>query len=121
MFKPSLVKSGRQKGGQVLSERVDEEMSHVLCSRTELKHMQNRASGDRWPARARAPVWRSGASSAVHPTGDAGARGCGRSAHARCGRAPQRVSERLMMVACREPKTRSAADGSSPSASAESM
>jgi hypothetical protein len=45
MFKPSLVKSGRQKGGQALSERVDEEMSHVLCSRTELKHRQNLRQG----------------------------------------------------------------------------
>jgi hypothetical protein len=34
--------------------------------------------------------------------------------------AHQHGTERLMIVACRKPKTRSAADGSSPSASAES-
>jgi hypothetical protein len=35
------VKSGRQKGGQALSERVDEYMRHGLCSGAELKHGQN--------------------------------------------------------------------------------
>jgi hypothetical protein len=32
---PSLVKSGRQKGGQALSESVDEDMCHVLCAPTQ--------------------------------------------------------------------------------------
>jgi hypothetical protein len=42
---PSLVKSGRQKGGQALSERVDEEMRHGLGARTELKHRKNLRQG----------------------------------------------------------------------------
>jgi len=39
------VKSGRQKGGQDLAERVDEQMGHVLCSGAELKHGKNLREG----------------------------------------------------------------------------
>jgi len=39
------VKSGRQKGGQTLSQRVDEQMGHMLCARAELKHRNNFGEG----------------------------------------------------------------------------
>src|SRR3989440_6798394 len=42
-LRPSLVKSGKQKGGQALSQRVDEQMGQVLCAGAELKHRQKRA------------------------------------------------------------------------------
>ena len=37
------MKSGKQKGGQALSQRVDDQMGHVLCAGAELKHRQHRA------------------------------------------------------------------------------
>lgn len=37
------MKSGKQKGGQALSQRVDEQMGQVLCAGAELKHRQKRA------------------------------------------------------------------------------
>jgi hypothetical protein len=44
------VKSGKQKGGQVPSERVDEQVCHVLCAGTQLKHGKNLGAGiDRQP------------------------------------------------------------------------
>src|SRR5256885_5522818 len=42
-LRPSLVKSGKQKDGQALSQRVDEQMRQVLCAGAELKHRQKRA------------------------------------------------------------------------------
>jgi hypothetical protein len=44
------VKSGRQKGGQALSQRVDEPMGHVLRAGAKLKHRKNLGAGiDRQP------------------------------------------------------------------------
>jgi len=40
------VKSGRQKGGQEVSQRVDKQMGHGLCTRAELKHGQNFGKGE---------------------------------------------------------------------------
>jgi hypothetical protein len=49
-FKPSLVKRGTQKGGQDLSQRVDEPMGHGLGAGAELKHRKNLGEGiDRQP------------------------------------------------------------------------
>jgi hypothetical protein len=42
---PSLVKSGRQKGGQAPSQGVDNRMSHVLGAGTELKHRNQLGEG----------------------------------------------------------------------------
>src|SRR2546430_9242267 len=42
-LRPSLVKSGKQKGGQALSQRVDYQMGQVLCAGSELKHTQKGA------------------------------------------------------------------------------
>ncbi len=39
------MKIGKQKGGQDLSERVDELVCHVLCAGTELKHGKNLGAG----------------------------------------------------------------------------
>jgi hypothetical protein len=39
------VKRGKQKGGQALSERVDEDMRHVLRAGAELKHGKNLRQG----------------------------------------------------------------------------
>jgi hypothetical protein len=39
------VKIGKQKGGQDLSERVDELVCHVLCAGTKLKHGKNLGAG----------------------------------------------------------------------------
>jgi hypothetical protein len=64
-------------------------------------------------------VWRCVAGCAVHPVGDAGAGEGKRSVGARSVPVGQRESERLVMGACREPKTRSAAEESSPQARAE--
>jgi len=45
MFKPSLVKRGRQKGDQDLSEQVDEQMGQVLRTGAELKHRNKLRQG----------------------------------------------------------------------------
>ncbi len=42
-IEPVTGKKREAAWGQALSERVDEEMSHVLCSRTELEHRKYRA------------------------------------------------------------------------------
>jgi hypothetical protein len=42
---PSLLKSGGQKGGQALLQRVDEPMGQVLHSRTELKRRKKLGEG----------------------------------------------------------------------------
>jgi hypothetical protein len=73
---------------------------------------------DQWPARA--PVRRCAAGCVVRPAGGEGAGDGRRSARAGCVRAHQHGTERLVIVACRKPKTRRASDESSPSASAES-
>jgi len=39
------VKRGTQKGGQDLSQRVDEPMGHGLCAGAELKHRNNLGEG----------------------------------------------------------------------------
>ena len=39
------MKSGKQKGGQALSERVDEDMRYVLRAGAELKHGKNLRQG----------------------------------------------------------------------------
>jgi hypothetical protein len=100
---PKLLKSGRQKGGQALSESVNDRMCHVLRAGTQMEDGQHRASGDRWPATARGSVWRFAACCAVHPGGDAGAGDGKRRVGARSGHVDQREPEKLAMVACREP------------------
>ena len=42
---PVTGKEREATWGQAFSERVDEEMRHVLCSRTELKHRHNLCQG----------------------------------------------------------------------------
>ena len=42
---PSLVKSGRQQGGQAQLQRMDEPRRHVLCHGTELKDGKNLGAG----------------------------------------------------------------------------
>jgi hypothetical protein len=37
-LRPSLVKSGKQKGGQDHSQAVNDPMSQVLCAGTQLEH-----------------------------------------------------------------------------------
>ena len=39
------MKSGRQKGGQALSQTVDDRMCHVLRSGTQLEHRQKLGAG----------------------------------------------------------------------------
>ena len=88
--------------GQALSECVDEQMEqmrHVLRSRTELKHRQNRASGDQWPARATALVWRFAAGCAVRPAGGEGCAGRGKQRSCKLSAClPARVSQEVIVA-----------------------
>jgi hypothetical protein len=50
--RPSLVNTGRQKGAQLLSQRVDEELGHVLGAGTQLEDgnaLAQRINGDPEP------------------------------------------------------------------------
>jgi hypothetical protein len=71
---PSLGKSGRQKGGQALSESVDEPMRQVLGAGAELKHRQDLGEGINGQPEQDAPAWRSAAGCAVRPTASCGSR-----------------------------------------------
>jgi hypothetical protein len=82
-IEPITGKERQTARGQPLSQRVDEQVRHVLCARTQIKYGKKRACKGRWPARARAPGWRSGAWFAVHPAGDAGGADGRRSVRAR--------------------------------------
>ena len=114
---PSLVKSGRQKGDQDLSQRVKNHVRHVLRAWAELKHRKNLRAGINGQPEKDAPVRRCAAGCVVRPAGGEGAGDGRRSARAGCVRAHQHGTERLVIVACRKPKTRRASDESSPSAS----
>jgi len=72
-----------QKGGQELSQGMDDAMGHVLCSGTQMEDRKNLRAGGRWPATARARVESSAAWFAVHPIGDGGAADGRRIARAR--------------------------------------
>src|SRR5215470_86731 len=108
-----------QKGGQDLSQGMDHRMSRVLRAGAKMEDgKQLRTGVDDQPEKD-APGWSSAAWFAIHPAADAGGADGRRSARARCARVRQHGTERLVMVACRWPKTREASEGSSPSASAE--
>jgi hypothetical protein len=106
-------------GSQALSQRVDEQMGHVLCWRTELKHGKNlgaRINGQPEPQHlcgvaqpgaqfVQLHVWELEVAESVLVQG--------------LSVFESRGTERLVIVACRKPKTRSAAEASSPSASAD--
>ena len=119
-IKPVTGKERKESRGQSLSERVDEPMGDSLGAGAELKHGQN--LGARIESQPEPE----------HLTGTAqpGANFIqlqmrevqvaeGALMEEREPGLPARVSH-LVIVACRKPKTRSEADGSSPSASAES-
>src|SRR5690349_13174202 len=89
-LRPSLVKSGKQKGGQYLSERVDELVCHVLCAGTERVSQAEAWYEGRWPAKATAPDYGCAAWFAVRPVGCVGGAGCGSCAHARAAHAHPR-------------------------------
>jgi hypothetical protein len=97
--------------GQKPSQGVDDCMRGVLRAGTQMEHGKNLgARVDRQPQKD-APEWRSAAWFAVHPVGGVGAADDRRSVRARTERVRQHGTERLVMVACRKPKTRSAAEG----------
>jgi hypothetical protein len=103
-----------------LVQRVDQQVRHGVSARTHLEHRNacgERIKGDPEPKHLR--VARA-SGCAPHPAGHVGSpdgRRCAGGGSLAC--APARTSHRVM-VACRCPKTRSAADRSSPSASARS-
>ena len=90
---------------------------HVLRAWAELKHRKNLRAGINGQPEKDAPVRRCAAGCVVRPAGGEGAGDGRRSARAGCVRAHQHGTERLVIVACRKPKTRRASDESSPSAS----
>jgi hypothetical protein len=109
-----------QKGGQEGSQGMNDQVRRVWRAGAEIQHGQKlgaRIAGHPQPQH----LWSAAQPGAqARPVGGVGARDGGSSARARSVRAVQHGSERLVIVDCREPKTRSAAEGSSPSASAES-
>ena len=97
------MKSGRQKGGQELAQGVDNRVCHVLCAGTEMEDWKKLRAGIDGQPEKDAPVWSCAAWCAAHPAADAGAGDGRRSVRARSVHVAQRESERLVMVACREP------------------
>jgi hypothetical protein len=95
-------------------------MGRVLGAGTQREHGQKLGEGIDGQPEKDAGVWSYAAGCAVRPMAGAGAADGRSNVRVRPERASPRATERLVMVACREPKTRWAADGSSPSARAES-
>lgn len=64
-----------------MSEEMSEHLCHALRTGAEMKDRKERASGDQWPARARAPVWYPEAWYEVRRVGDARSQGGGKRVH----------------------------------------